>query len=142
LPPEIELRDAAYVPFPVLIAFEDFRNGRAVLGAEGTPVPDEPRDFSGWRLYAQSLDDVEPLAQGLSARGIEVATRADEIAAVKRLDRDLSLVFTIVAGLGGGGFVLSLGLSLFANVDRKRRHLSSLRLIGFTGADVASLPVA
>ncbi|MCU7857530.1 MAG: FtsX-like permease family protein, partial [Candidatus Thiodiazotropha sp. (ex Lucinoma borealis)] len=39
------------------------------------------------------------------------------------------------------GFTLSLGASLWANVDRKRKELSVLRLVGFRTGEIVWFPV-
>ena len=70
-----------------------------------------------------------------------VRTQAARIAVVQRTDRNLSLIFWIIATVGLIGFSLSLGASLWANVDRKRKELSVLRLIGFQSTDIIFFPV-
>jgi putative ABC transport system permease protein len=46
------------------------------------------------------------------------------------MDQALTLLFALLAGLGGLGYIVSLGVSLYANVERKQREMSLLRLIG------------
>lgn len=143
LPPAALQRDAVFVPLPVLVALEEYRNGRAVpaFGWPGDPVPAGMREFSSFRLYARSIHDVPRLRDLLRSQGLDVGTRAEEIETVETLDRNLSLLFRIVAGLGGAGFVLSLALNLLANVERKRRAISVLRLVGFAPFSVMLFPV-
>ena len=45
------------------------------------------------------------------------------------------------AVIGLVGFSLSLGASLWANVDRKRKELSVLRLVGFRTGDIVWFPM-
>jgi hypothetical protein len=47
--------------------------------------------------------------------------------------RDLALLFLVIATAGMAGYSLSLGASLWANTDHKRRELSVLRMLGFRG---------
>jgi len=74
--------------------------------------------------------------------GMEVRTRAAEIEQVRAIDRVLSFLFTVIAGIGAGGFILSLAASLWANVDRKQKDLALLRLVGFTTAPLVAFPAA
>jgi putative ABC transport system permease protein len=52
-----------------------------------------------------------------------------------QINRNLGLLFVLVSGLGGLGFLVSLGAGLWANVERKRGSLALLRFLGLnTGA--------
>ena len=136
-------RDAALVSLPLLIAAEDYRDGlaSAELGApDGASPPTGARAFASARLYARRLEDVAPLAAELRAQGIEVVTRAREIETVQAIDRVLTLVFVVLAGIAVGGFLVSLAASLWANVDRKRREIALLRLIGLRSGPVIGFP--
>jgi putative ABC transport system permease protein len=57
------------------------------------------------------------------------------------LDKSLSTAFAIIATVGGGGYLLSVMASQWANLERRRRDLSILRLIGITKIGVLMLPV-
>src|SRR5690606_13388237 len=98
----------ALVPAELLLAFEDYRDDRAVpaFGWEASqPAVDEAtRRCSRFRLYARSLDDVEPLADHLARLGVETVTQAAAIRSVTQMNRSLSTLFAIVAGLGGLGY--------------------------------------
>jgi putative ABC transport system permease protein len=136
-------RDAAFVSLPLLVALEDYRDGFAVaeLGVDaGTPARAGARPFASARLYARELDDVAPLADRLRGEGIEVVTRAREIETVKAIDRTLTLLFTVLAAIATVGYVVSLAASLWASVDRKRREIALLRLVGLGTAAVIGFP--
>ena len=136
-------RDGAFISLDLLVAAEDYRDGRAVpaLGWNGDEARLEQRTYPGFRLYAQSIYEVLKLRSELEAQGIEVRTRSADIEIVQSLDRNLSLIFWIIALVALLGFSLSLGASLWANVDRKRRELSVLRLVGFHTRSVIWFPV-
>jgi putative ABC transport system permease protein len=144
LPPEALAEDAALVALPLLVATEDYRDGVAVpeLGWEGDPPPDRPRRFARFRLYAASIYDVAGLAADLEREGIELRTRVAEIATMQALDRNLGRVFWLIALIGTLGFLASLAANLLANVERKRRELSIVRLVGFPTASLVLFPVA
>ena len=132
-------RDGVFASLDFLVNIEDFRDGLTASLEENRLSPSE-RSYASARLYAKNLDDVAPLAAHLRQQGMEVRTRADDIAAVKAIDRTLNLVLLVVASLSIGGYLLSLASSLWANVDRKRRELALLRLIGFPGAAIVAFP--
>ncbi len=134
-------RDALFASVQLNEALEDFRDGRAVpqLGWRGTPP--QSRRYTGFRLYARSIYDVAGLEEAFERRGIEVRTQAADIETVRRMDRTLSAIYWAIALIGLVGFSLSLGASLWANVDRKRRELSVLRLVGFRTGDIVWFPL-
>jgi putative ABC transport system permease protein len=141
--PEALPDDAALVTLPLLEATEDYRDGVAVpaLGWPGEAAPQTPRRYARFRLYARHIDDVEGLAKALRQQGIEVRTRATEIVTMQALDRNLTRVFWLVALLGSSGFLASLAANLLANVERKRRELSVVRLLGFPTLSLVLFPV-
>ena len=136
-------RDGMFVSHDLLMAVEDFRDGRAVeaLGWSGAAAPDGPRYFAGFRLYARSLDDVAALREGLMQQGIDVRSRVADIELVQALDRNLSIVFWILAGIAAVGYGLAFGSSVWANVDRKRLDFSVLRLTGFRTRAIVWFPM-
>jgi putative ABC transport system permease protein len=136
-------RDGAFTYLGLLEAAEDFRDGRAVptLGWSGTHGTNDERTYPSFRLYTHSIYDVAPISQALQKLGIEVNTRAADIDIVRSMDQNLSLVFWLIALIGLVGFSFSLGASLWANVDRKRKELSVLRLVGFRTGEIIWFPV-
>ena len=135
-------RDGAFADVRLVEALEDFRDGRAVpeLGWNGDAT-DAERNYPGFRLYARSIYDVAGLKSELTGQGIDVRTKAGDIDLVMRMDRNLSAIYWAIAIIGLIGFSLSLGASLWANVDRKRKELSVLRLVGFRTGDIVWFPV-
>ncbi|RLJ18568.1 peptide ABC transporter permease [bacterium endosymbiont of Escarpia laminata] len=136
-------RDGAFAPVYLVESAEAFRDGQAVpaLGWKGNKPEGAGRTYPSFRLYARSIYDVEPISKILLQQGIEVRTRAADIEIVRNMDRNLSAVFWLIAVIGLIGFSFSLGASLWANVDRKRKELSVLRLVGFRTGDIIWFPV-
>lgn len=133
-PASVFARDGVFATLPLLVAIEDFLDGvEAPASAE--------RRFAGFRLQATHLEAVAPLAAGLAAEGIDTTARTAEIEAVLALDRNLTMIFAVVAGLGGIGFAVSFGASLWTNVERKRRSLALLRLLGLPKRTLALFPL-
>ncbi len=131
-------RDGLFVHPDLLSATEDYRDGK--VEDLSAPLPG-PRRYAGVRLFAKGLNEVAPLAERLRAVGYEVRTRAAEIATVQSLDRVLTFLFAVIAGLAGLGYALSLAAGLWADVDRKRKELALLRLLGLSRASVIRFPM-
>ena len=135
-------RDGAFVSVRLLEALEDFRDGRGVPELDwGGMSADASRTYPGFRLYARSIHDVAGLRDAFAAIGVDVHTRVAEIEVVQRMDRNLTAIYWAIAIIGLVGFSLSLGASLWANVDRKRKQLSVLRLVGFRTRDIVWFPM-
>ncbi|WP_372094693.1 FtsX-like permease family protein [Tistrella mobilis] len=135
---------AALVHLDLLTATEDFREGLAVpaLGWRGDPPPDRPRRYARFRLYASTIYEVEGLAADTARHlGVELRTNGAEIRRMQALDRNLGRVFWMVAGLAGIGCLVALAANLRAQVERKRRDLAVLRLIGFPARALVVVPL-
>jgi len=136
--------EVAFVSLPFLEATEDYRDGFSVPDRNwpGENRPTENRIYPRYRLYASSIYTVSALRDRLVGAGLNVRTRAAEIESLQSLDRNLSRIFWMLAGVGTLGFVLSLAANLVSNVDRKRRHLSLIRLVGMPRSALAFFPVS
>jgi putative ABC transport system permease protein len=126
-------RPAVFVSLPLLVALEDYRDGFQVplLAVSDGEAPRERLRFSRARLYAASLDDVAPLAQWLATQHIETVTQAAQIEAVRAIDRVLGIIFAVIAWISASGCIASLIGAFIANIDRKRKDMAVLRLLGF-----------
>jgi putative ABC transport system permease protein len=135
-------RDGAFVSVRLLEALEDFRDGREVAELDWAGAPaDSERTYPGFRLYAQSIHEVAGLRDAFAGIGVDVHTQVAGIELVQRMDRNLTAIYWAIAVIGLVGFSLSLGASLWANVDRKRKQLSVLRLVGFRTRDIVWFPM-
>jgi putative ABC transport system permease protein len=95
----------------------------------------------GFRLHARRLEDVPVLVEALRSQNIETASRAEDVAALLALDRNLNAAVAVIATVGGVGFLLGLAAALWASVERKRRTLALLRLMGMPRASLVMIPV-
>jgi putative ABC transport system permease protein len=141
-PAQAYSRDGAFVSVTLLEALEDFRDGRAVprMGWSGDPAGGV-RSYPSFRLYARSIYDVAGLANAFTDLGVDVYTHAADIERVQRMNRNLTAIYWAIAVIGLFGFSVSLAANLWANVDRKRKELSVLRLVGFRTLDIAWFPI-
>ena len=135
-------RDGAFVNLELMESIENYRDGVAVpnFNWSGSAAPPE-RTYPSFRLFSRSIYDVAGLQKALSAVGVEVRTKSSDIELVMKMDRNLTMVYWAIAIIGLFGFSLSLGASLWANVDRKRKELSVLRLVGFRTGDIVWFPM-
>lgn len=147
LPLAAQQKDVAFIPFSLLEATEDYRDGRAVpeLGIQngwtGEERPQEARLYPGFRLYAKDLDAVMRLRQAFAQQGLEVYTHAEEIEQVNSLSQALNLVFALICAATAAGFLASTTSSTLASVKRKERTLGLLSLAGFTTGQLMLLPL-
>ena len=131
--------DTAYAPVELAGVL---RTGQQrPLAFDGTGFTAERDGFRGFRLYARAIDDVPALVERLRGQGVEVLARADDVRRIQVLDRGLARLFWLVASLGIAGGVAVLVASLYAAVQRKRRDLAVLRLVGLTRPDVFFFPL-
>lgn len=134
LEPAVFVRPGALITLNLLTVLEDFRDG-AQAPLPGRYAFDSPPAhraiYPRARLYAASMDDVPALASDLQANNIDTVSRLADIEAVKAVDRLLGLVFSVIAWLGVAGCAASLVGAFAANIDRKRRDLAMLRLLGY-----------
>lgn len=134
-------RAAAFVNADLLLALEHYRDGYAVglLGVTEGPSSDElPVSYARVRLYAQDIHSVAPLEQWLQAQRIETSSRLADIENVKAINHVLEIIFTVIAGASLIGCLASLAGAFLANIDRKRRSLALLRLLGFGRLTIAA----
>lgn len=144
LPLEAEQREIAYVTLGLMESTEDYRDARAV------PRYDWPGDepavvratYPSFRLYAANLDSVDTLRKFLEDQDIKVYTRAEEISAVRDLDRAFTILGALLFVVVGGGFFASVMSSALAQINRKQRSLAVLRLLGFSAHHLALFPLA
>jgi hypothetical protein len=116
-------------------------NERAIEFSEplGTFVTTR-RGWPNFRLVAKDIDSVQGIVDHFHNLGMNVITKAERIRDVKELDRYTTQVFWLIAGVGLTGAVGALLASLFAAVERKRRSLGVLRLLGMRRRTLVRLP--
>ncbi len=108
------------------------------LGETGRPL--EQRTIPTLRLFAADLASVRPLAAKLSEAGLNLRTQVRRIEGLEQLSSMLGVVFAIIAGVAGLGYLVSFSASLWANVSRKTSELSILRLQGLSRAASLAFP--
>jgi len=97
--------------------------------------------FRGFRLYARGIDDVPWLVAELRRQGIQALAEVEAIERIRTLDRGLTRLFWLIALLGVLGAGAVLVASLYAAVERERKDLGVLRLIGLARGDVFWFPL-
>ena len=99
------------------------------------------KGYASFRIYAKTLQDVEPLKNFFENKGINVSTKTERIHEVQKLDKYLTLVFWLIAIVGVFGGATTLSASLYSSVERKRKELSILRLLGLSGGMIFRFPI-
>jgi len=141
-PPRAFGRDGVFVDLKLLLLVDRFTDGALPASATPADIGNDPaRLYAGFRAHARRLEDVTQIDHALRREGVEVETLAEQVEGLLGLDRSLTLLFALLAGLGGIGYLVSLGVGLYANVERKQRDLSLLRLIGLSRRDLVVFPL-
>lgn len=137
----VSASDLAYVPAELVGMLGTARERSVVFDAARGELVLERAGYRGFRLYAHTIDQVPELVALLRAEGIEVVAEVDDIRRIQVLDRGLSQLFWLIAALGVAGAAAVLVASLYAAVERERKDLGVLRLIGLSRADVFWFPL-
>ena len=127
-------RAAGFVAPPLLLDLERFRDGYQVSAfgvATGKPLGNLQPLYARARVYARDIDQVAPLEHWLNEQHIETSSRLADIDNVKAINHVLGLIFGVIAMAALIGCVASMVGAFLANIDRKRKSLAVLRLLGF-----------
>jgi putative ABC transport system permease protein len=135
--------ERAVLPAETVDRIEAFFDGYEwpEIGMGGKPLSARPRVVETVRLYAQRIEEVAALDRHLTDMGYKVVSRAAEVRSVESLDWNLTAAFGILAAVGGAGYLVSLAVSLWANVERKRQALNVFRLLGASGWQLVAFPL-
>lgn len=145
LDPAVSRRPLVLVSMPLQIALERFFDGyrEPLLGMQtGEPSPAQEVRFARARVYARDLDSVAPLEAWLNTQRIETTSRLHEINNIKAINQVLGLIFGVIALTAVAGCLASLTGAFIANIDRKRKDLAVLRLLGFQKPAIAGFVLA
>ncbi|WP_412851367.1 ABC transporter permease [Ectothiorhodospira shaposhnikovii] len=134
--------DRPVVPVELLGVLRTATQRAVIHDPEGRRFEMARGGYRGFRLYAQGIDDVPDLARRLEAQGIEFIAEVEAIERIRILDAGLSRLFQLIALLGISGGTAVLIASLYASVERLRRDLGVLRLLGLARRHVFFFPVA
>ncbi|MFL1514757.1 ABC transporter permease [Pseudomonas prosekii] len=137
-------RAAGFVAPPLLLDLERFRDGYQVAAfgvTTGKPLGDLQPLYARARVYARDIDQVAPLERWLNEQHIETSSRLADIDNVKAINHVLGLIFGVIALAALIGCVASMVGAFLANIDRKRKSLAVLRLLGFKRTAVAGFVV-
>jgi putative ABC transport system permease protein len=127
----------------LVLAVQHYRDGFAVpeLGWPGDGIAPDPPRYERFRLYARTIDDVEPLIDWLRSEGIDPVSHIEDIAPVQVLDHGLSIVLLIISAFAAGGLTVAISATQWNAVLRKRRELALLALVGYGKPWLISLPL-
>jgi len=126
-------RPAAFIHPTMLLQVEYFRDGFIVPQSgitSGRKQPPAEARYARARIYTKSIDEVASLEHWLNSQDIETSSRLADIENVKAINYVLSVIFAVISAAAVTGCAVSLSGAFLANVDRKRRNLAVLRLMG------------
>lgn len=141
LVPDQELDTQLAAPLSLLGILGLFQNRPLVFDSLSNEFLLARRGYSSFRLYAASLEQVAPLKRYLEEQGLQVHTEAERIDDVLRLDACLSLIFWLIAAGSLLGGAACLASNIYAGIERKRRDLAVLRLLGLSGSAFFRFPL-
>jgi putative ABC transport system permease protein len=133
--------DAAVVPSELLGVLRTATQRAISIDAASGAFRMARGGYRGFRLYAGRIDAVPALHARLRALGIETHAAVEAIGRIQVLDAGLRRLFWLIASLGIGGGTAVLIASLYAAVERRRRDLGMLRLLGLARRQVFFFPV-
>lgn len=133
--------DYAVVPIALAARLRTATQRRIVYASDSKTLLLARSGYRGFRIYARSIDDVAGLYRVLRDYGINTTAKIESIERVQVLDRGLTRIFWLIAVVGIIGGFSALISSLYAAVERKKREISLLRLMGLTRQDVFRFPV-
>lgn len=136
-------RDIGFVHSQTSQDVSAYRDGHRAEGRGWNTgsILQNPKPYPAFRAYARNLDDLEDLQSFFELIDLDVRTRSQEAALVRGMDQNLTSIYWVVAIIGLVGYALSLAATLWSNVDRKRRDLSVLRVVGYRTGDIVWFPV-
>ncbi|MDR1396034.1 MAG: ABC transporter permease [Deltaproteobacteria bacterium] len=139
LPEELVGRYYLFCRLSLLKKIEDFRSGFEVpsLGWPGRAKPEAEILYPRFRVYARDLDGVEVLKQHLASLDLEVQSRSEEIALVRRLDHSFTVVFLALLAVVAFGAFASVSSGAVDQVAKMRRSLAVLALLGLSRGKLA-----
>ncbi|WP_302413566.1 ATP-binding cassette domain-containing protein [uncultured Desulfovibrio sp.] len=143
LPDAADWKNRVYLPLPLLLDMERYRDGFAVPahGWPGKAPTSAARSFAGFRMYVDSLEAVIPIRDALKRRGIDAYTCAREVEAILDLKQALTLTALLVGGVTLAGMAFSLASLAVANVRRKALFFAQGALMGLSRRELLALPL-
>lgn len=138
-----ETRHVILASASLVFDIQRYRDGYAVpeLGWPGETPPAGARVFERFRLYARTIDDVAPLTAWLRGQGIEPVSQLADIAPVQTLNRSLTTILAVIGGLATLGYIVALAAVQWSGIERKRRELALLNLIGYGRVWLLTIPL-
>ncbi|WP_299845569.1 ABC transporter [uncultured Roseovarius sp.] len=141
VPAENYGRSALFIAVQDMVAIERFRDDASVTAEDWAEPRAMPETFASFRLYTRSLADISALEKNLAAQGVNVRPRAQNVELLLSFQRNLNLLFVIIAALAVIGFWAAMASNLRGAVERQRTSLSLLHLLGLTESSRRLIPV-
>lgn len=141
VPPERYGRAAMFISIEDMVAIERFRDDASITPETWTDPAPLPESYASFRLYARALDDIGTLERHLTDLGKRSRLRVENVDLLLSFQRNLNLLFAIIAGLAVVGFWAAMASNLRGSVERQRTSLSLLNLLGMSEQGRRLIPV-
>lgn len=124
------------VNFNTLVYMEDFRDGfEPPVFSDGSNPNSERQNFAKARIYAKSLNDLEPVSRMLR-QNYSITDKLASVENLKAISKVLSFIFTTIALTSiAGGVMATIGL-IFTNLSRLEKTFALLFLSGLSKGGV------
>lgn len=129
------------VSSPLLGMLHQIRHRNLNWNAQSGRFEIRNRTFSRVRLYADSLDTVEPLVISMEKLGYHATGNIAGIRRVQNLNNQLEILFRLIACIGVAGAACSLALNLFNSVIKHKREYAILCTLGMPRRKLFLFPV-
>lgn len=143
VPTELIGTDIAFVSEELLYALQNYRDNVSskLLAVKGEKEPGAQKHYESFRAYVNNLDNVSVLQSWFDQKNIAVKTRAKDIANLRQLDKSLNNIVLIISSAALLGFLAFMFSTASANVKRKQKMLSVLRLLGMEKIHLITYPI-
>lgn len=133
-------KEACFAKLALLEFTEDYKDGLSV-GALSDRYISPTHNYPSFRMYAETIYDVEGVRDLLSVEKIETYTKAHEISLIVTLDKYMSYVIALILGISALGYFVSSANSAMIYVKRKELHLAYFLVMGFKRNEVLLFPI-
>nr|WP_321440634.1 ABC transporter permease [uncultured Hyphomonas sp.] len=140
-PQEMTNKKQAFVRLVLLENVERYHDAETapMFGDEGELAA--KGKYARARIYARSLEQVQPLAEFVQSTNVESEYAAGDIQTLQSIERNSRRVLQVVIGTTLVGGIAALMGFVITKVERRRIELAVLRMLGFSSLGVASFPV-
>ncbi|MEM6464998.1 MAG: ABC transporter [Pseudomonadota bacterium] len=134
-------KPALFMDLSDLMDIERFRDDKTLTPETWQDPRPAPETYASFRLYAESLSDLDPLQDALAEMGIRSRPWAENAALLVGFQRSLNILYAAIAAVAVLGFWAAMSANLRAMVERQRISFSLLGLMGMAPRARSLMPL-